>query len=278
MPSSKRWTADECHILAIAAVSNASQNKSEMKKVGANQKLGQLQAKIFDNVHPPPPPPPGALAPYYHHRGTDALWIYWRDKIQPELNKFNIALRMVNASNPTGMDQQQKVNMAITIHLGKTECMNYKYKDFNCHEWLYYLAWDIIKNTAKFSPPKPGNMATIANAATIANVASIADGVDIGEDDVDVESTNENDSMMNVMVTMKVASWGSSKGKKGAEQDAKCKKEVKEKMKEIRKLRKVMIAKLESSNHLARVLELKTVVDLTVGGADPDEYESAKKS
>ena len=45
MPSSKRWTADESCILAIV-VSNASQNKSEMKKVGANQKLGQLQAKI----------------------------------------------------------------------------------------------------------------------------------------------------------------------------------------------------------------------------------------
>ena len=49
MPSSKRWKADECRILAIA-VSNASQNKSDTKKVGANQKLGQLQAKIFDNV------------------------------------------------------------------------------------------------------------------------------------------------------------------------------------------------------------------------------------
>ena len=36
-----------------------------------------------------------------------------------------------------------------------------------------------------------------------------------------------------------------------------------------------MVAK--SSNCLACVLELKTVVDLTVGGADPDEYESAKK-
>ena len=187
---------------------------------------------------------------------------------------------MVNASNPTGMDQQQKVNMAIIIHLGKTECMNYKYKDFNCHEWLYYLAWDIIKSTAKFSPPKPGNTASIANAASVvnvlsianvasvANVASIADGADIGDDGVDVESTNENDS----------TSQGSSKGKKGAEQDAKRKKEVKEKTKEIRKLRKVMVAKLESSNHLAHVLELKTVVDLTVGGADPDEYESAKKA
>ena len=168
--------------------------------------------------------------------------------------------------------------------------MNYKYKDFNCHEWLYYLAWDVVKITAKFSPPKPGNVASIVNVGSIANVASIvnvgsianaasiADGADIGEDDVDVESTNENDSTMNVMVTMKVASRGLSKGKKGAEQDAKCKKEVKEKMKEIRKLRKVMVAKLESSNCLARVLELKTVVDLTVGGADSDEYKSAKKS
>ena len=173
--------------------------------------------------------------------------MYWRDKIQPELNKFNIALQMVNASNPTGMDQQQKVNMAIAIHLGKMDCMNYKYKDFNCHEWLYYLAWDVIQSTAKISPPKPGKVAGVANAASIANVASIAnaasiaDGADIGEDNVDVESMNENESMMNVMVTMKVALRGSSKRKKGAEQDAKHKKEVKEKTKEIRKLRKLWL-------------------------------------
>ena len=81
---------------------------------------------------------------------------------------------MVNASNPTGVDQQQKVNMAITIHLGKMDRMNYKYKDFNCHEWLYFLAWDVIKSTAKFSPPKPGNVASVANAASIVNVVSIA--------------------------------------------------------------------------------------------------------
>ena len=62
-------------------------------------------------------------------------------------------------------------------------------------------------------------------------MASIVDGADIGEDDVDVESMNENDSMMNVMVTMKVASRGSSKGKKGAEQDAKCKKKSKKRQK-----------------------------------------------
>ena len=85
--------------------------------------------------------------------------MYWMDKIQLELNKFNIALRMVNASNPTGMDQQQKVNMAIAIHLSKMDHMNYKYKDFNCHEWLYYLAWDVVKSTAKFSPPPPQNLA-----------------------------------------------------------------------------------------------------------------------
>jgi hypothetical protein len=62
-------------------------------------------------------------------------------------------LLVIYNSNPTGVTEQQKVNMAVAYHLGRAEGMDYKHKDFKAKTWKFYHCWLVLKKTRKFLPP-----------------------------------------------------------------------------------------------------------------------------
>ena len=71
------------------------------------------------------------------------------------MKKFNRVLLKVLSSKPTGVDENQKINMAAAIHLGKTDAMSYRHKDYSVREWKYHKSWKVLKHHKAFHPPRP---------------------------------------------------------------------------------------------------------------------------
>ena len=86
----------------------------------------------------------------FHHRGL-RIYAYLRDRVFPTLQKFNKSLRHIYACNPTGVTDQQKINMAVALHLQKVTTMDYAFKDFSPSTWKQYGGWLAVKHLPKFA-------------------------------------------------------------------------------------------------------------------------------
>ena len=87
------------------------------------------------------------LGRYYHRK--DTVYPYLRDNIFPNVQKFNKSLRIIEISNPTGTTEQD-MNMAVAIHLGETQKMDYAYKDYDHLKWKFYGAFQVLRKLPKF--------------------------------------------------------------------------------------------------------------------------------
>ena len=86
----------------------------------------------------------------YHKRGI-RVYPYLRDNVFPDIQKFNKALRIIYSSNPTGVTEDEKVFMAVAIHVKKTKQMEYQYKSFDPSSWKMYEGWRELKKIPKFA-------------------------------------------------------------------------------------------------------------------------------
>lgn len=73
------------------------------------------------------------------------------NKLFPDLGKFNVSLMKVQSSKPSGITDQQVINMAVAVHLKKANGRDYSTKDFDATKWPNYAAWMVLKNTRKFA-------------------------------------------------------------------------------------------------------------------------------
>ena len=149
MGKGKAWDAAELRVLAVA-YANATHNPTH----GADQKNEVFLGTLMTNIRRLAPAGPHPRQ--YENRGDEAIYVFIRDHLKPEMNKFNIALRTVLATEPTGVSEEQKFYMAIAIHLKKTNRVEYKYRDQNPYEWRYYDAWKVLRTTSKFRMPQAG--------------------------------------------------------------------------------------------------------------------------
>ena len=67
------------------------------------------------------------------------------------MQKFRASIGKVRASNPTGVVEHDIGSMAVAIHIGKTNVMDYECKTFNVLEWVYYKSWLVLKSHSKWS-------------------------------------------------------------------------------------------------------------------------------
>ena len=89
---------------------------------GADQRIEDFNQSISDTMKQLSPSP--CEEGTYYHRG-DRIFPYLRDNVFPDVQKFNKARRIIEASCPSGVTDDQKVNMAVAIHLQKTKVMEY---------------------------------------------------------------------------------------------------------------------------------------------------------
>jgi hypothetical protein len=140
--------------------------------VGADQKSeGNYQDEIYAifKLHAPSVHKAGI----YKDRSSKAVYHCLQDKIFPDINKFNESLRLIQSSNPTGVNYDNIISMAIALHLNKEVTrMDYNLKDFDRNKWPNYPAWKILRESPKHRPPSRSTneqevMPSVNNRTTI---------------------------------------------------------------------------------------------------------------
>ena len=109
----KQWTPTEVGV-ACRAYCSATQDSIK----GADQKAEDFNQKlvdIFDKLSPA-----NCDDGTYFHCG-EHVFLYLCDNVFPDVQKFNKARQIVEASSPSGVTDDQKINMAVAIHLEKTK-------------------------------------------------------------------------------------------------------------------------------------------------------------
>ena len=148
--SGKRWSVQERVHLTEAWV-DASQDAGEVEIKGTYQDsdvLGRVYQKFTAKR------PSNAAKGLYNNRQVTAITNQWKDTISREVKKFNKSLLRVFNAKPTGCTEQNKINMAVAIHLGKTSTMSYVHKEFESNDWNLYQCWLILRSHKHFCLPQ----------------------------------------------------------------------------------------------------------------------------
>ena len=152
MGKGKRWLAPENRDLAIAWI-HVSEDAGNPTLKGTNQDSREFWASVIERLKEMAPTQEDTEG-MYGDRNISAIQNHWSENIARQAKKFNKALARVYAANPTGVTEEQKVNMAVAIHLGKIDAMSYRFKDFEANTWKFFLAWQILKSHPAFLPPR----------------------------------------------------------------------------------------------------------------------------
>ena len=182
MGKAKSWNVAEITATAQSWI-EASEDGTEVSGglSGSEQTQDQFWAKVMENIEKRAPADAMREA-RFHHRGVKTIKNYWRDNIAKECNAFNRSLLIVYNSNPTGCNENDKVNMAAAIHQGKVERMEYRFKDYDARNWKFFGAWKVLRGHRKFLPPQQ----PVQQEPEETEVAAAAEGAtctdDSGED------------------------------------------------------------------------------------------------
>jgi hypothetical protein len=146
------WSAKERECAALAwfrAMNNAT-------VVGADQRMEDFQNKIFSIFKVLAPTTYPVQQGTYEHRTPTAVYYSCLKDIFTDIGNFYKALTLVNNSNPTGVNADNKLSMAIAIHaIKEVNRLNYNYRDYDHYKWVNYLAWKVLRYSPKYHPPSP---------------------------------------------------------------------------------------------------------------------------
>ena len=154
MGRAKTWSSEEHAALAHAWI-NVSEDKNSLEVKGTNQDSDTFWRAVLVHFGTLSPEDATEHEGRWHYRGKKSVERHWKDNVARECKKFNKALLKVQSSNPTGVGEDEKINMAAAIHLGKTDVMSYRFKDFEVGDWKFHAAWKTLKNHPMFAPPRP---------------------------------------------------------------------------------------------------------------------------
>jgi hypothetical protein len=153
MPQGKKWSSEECEALAKAWI-NVSEDSGSSTVKGTDQTSDRFWFRVVATLKCLAPAAPEDCIGKYHNRELKALRSHWTDKLSRDVRKFNKAIAKVYAAQLTGVDENQKINIAISIVKGKIDAPSARMKDVNPGDWMYYRAWLVLKEHVSFMPPK----------------------------------------------------------------------------------------------------------------------------
>jgi tRNA-splicing ligase RtcB len=151
MPKGKKWTTEECFDLAMAWI-ETSEDDGQPEVKGTNQDSDEFWAKVMERFKVKGPTPQNGI---YGECAMTAIQTQFKDNIARDLKKFNKSLLKVMSSNPSGVSQQEKINIAVAMHLGKTDAVSQRHKNFEPMNWKLYQCWLTLKEHRAFQPPQP---------------------------------------------------------------------------------------------------------------------------
>ena len=276
MGKGKVWSSDECLHLAEAWL-HTSEDEGEPEVKGTNQDSTEFWSKVVNKFAGKGPPNPDGI---YKDRQQNAIMNHWKDKIARDIKKFNKALLLVFASKPTGVTEQEKVNIAVALHLKKADSASSRHKDFQPHDWKFYKAWLVLKEHRAFIPPSPQQM---EDAEEIED----EEGDDLVESTVNNNSNNNsNNSSAVTLFTTPIASTsrgpgpGARKTKAKADENEYKKKKAKihEELLEVQKKKQKDFAAFVENTARAQAFKMAVLGFNTLKDSDPGAAAMYKES
>ena len=170
------------------------------------------------------------------------------------MQKFNKSRRIVEYSNPSGADEQQKINMAVAIHMKETNLMEYKYKDYDSMKWRFFKGWKILRNIPKF-----------AMKFTEAATNSTKRGTEESETVSDTITTEESDTSSLGITEVGFnhdASRGGGKGKKVTMRKIEIEKETTRKRKRDETRDTHFLSLIDSISDIKEIMKQKNKVNI----------------
>lgn len=151
MGKAPTWSKEESAALAQSWLETSEDDGSPDVK-GTNQESSVFWKSVVERFQAKAPDdrPQGT----YHARGDKPIVTHWKDNIARDVKKFNKCLLKVLASKPTGVGEQEKINMAAAIHLGKIDAVSYRHRSFEPNDWKFYQCWLVLKDHRAFKPPQ----------------------------------------------------------------------------------------------------------------------------
>jgi hypothetical protein len=132
----------------------------------------------------------------YEHQTPTAVYSTLKD-IFTDIGNFYKALTLVNNSNPTGVNADNKLSMAIAIHTVKeVNRLNYNYQDYDHYKWVNYLAWKVLRYSPKYRPPSPPS--TINNEHNNTSLPAMNSGSTAEESPFPPDSAMTNAAIMQI--------------------------------------------------------------------------------
>ena len=210
----------------------------------------------------------------YHERG-DRVYKYLRDNCFNEIQKFNKSIRMIEVSNPSGVSEIQKINMAVAIHLQLTKKMDYQYKDFDKTKWRLFGAWVALRDLPKFKyDPNQYSGADVSLVENPDEKDALLGMLVIGESK-DTSSSSSDSNQTEEKLTLKQKSRGNGRDKsKVSAEKARIMKRKFEVLDANLEINKTLVDKLSSIESIlqkkAKVGILKTAAEAI---SDPTKKE-----
>jgi hypothetical protein len=155
MGRAKTWSSHEAELAARAYIAATHDSIN-----GSGQKAEDFAKRVHEEFSKLTPAGVGGTGTY-SDRDPDCsqqtVWKYVRDTILKETQKFNATLNVVLNSGLTGVTHDEKVNIAVAMHLNRIKDGNnkYDYRPFESEsKWRLFKAWYILKDTEKVALPR----------------------------------------------------------------------------------------------------------------------------
>lgn len=272
MPQNTVWSSNERRVAAIAYL-----RTTQDCVVGKDQTGKEFWDKIIERI--------AQIEPQGENesRSPSAIKSFIAAKILPDVQKFNVSLTKVLSAKPSGINDQQIINMAVAVHLNKTAGRDYEFRDFDPTKWPNYSAWLVLKNIRKFAPPSPPtdlsppamdpvvqtNLEPIQNNEELSSLAAIP--VPTAESVLTTTTTT-----MFTPIGQKAAKRAFYANKKMATDEVKRVEEVKRIRLAMDERNKLIGERNATQERSKRIEELKTLLKITKN-VDPTLYETTRK-
>jgi hypothetical protein len=204
MGRGKQYGRKESKLLALAWI-KASTNAA----VGTAQRSSTMWESVHEKFVALSPDnyPPGT----YKDREVSAIKNHLTKHVFPSVNKFSECLTRVNAANLTGgLSDLEKINIAVSIHVGKVKEPLYNYRGFESKvHWPYFSAWyDVLRLEPKWQPTGIGR--TSVDSSNTSGSNSNDDNV-VGEQGTG--NTESDPDQVNILASMPSRKRGGHPGR-----------------------------------------------------------------
>lgn len=150
MPRGNNWDCDENEHLAKAWIAT-----SEDPIVVVDQTRKVFKETVYKKFFKLAPSDKDKNSRYGSRTMTSVTRRF--SDISADVQKFRSCLHKINACDPTGVNEDSIVSIAVAHHLGESNGLDYTKKDFDVTKWMNFNAWKVLRYHPKWSNDRDNN-------------------------------------------------------------------------------------------------------------------------